>query len=631
MCTKHIRLIVIGWLLLFVVNVAAQQPAPDPTGELESLRMAISKLRAVDRDPNTPADIRAFNREVLLEKEARLRPLLEAKKKQWRGYLSDKAGDLSEEQIRRIETTISELDAESGQMIVGTQPMPAAASAEEQIQSPAQPPVSHQAGPAASNDSQGGQGVAPSGGQDTSSSGPQSPPTVRPQTLDDALTFSANQIQAARASDPNSGAAKVDLLHRDFNLVALTLLTQKAKTEAVTDAENARTDKQVGSNEAQSGTTSLVSKGGIPAVLGFAVENGALTRSVDGTSITFSLNPVGLVSTLAQRGFITSYQTDTSFDRFLRNFALNFSFDASRGNTGGVFTGGGQQLSGLSVRYNLVNRRDPRDRRYTDAFVNLARNQGVAIAGDYRNLINQAFRNPPPSVVEWEQKTNEALQRAAPGQEKSVLQEQINKFPLSDLPPGVEVTINSLARDLAGFRQARDELLKQVSSALVMTLEYNLERRPGLPDLSNLRFIAEKGPYGGKIDLTFNSSISFFHSQPAGANTNRVHDFRFAGQLDVPFGDVARTGKFLLSFAGRYERLTEDENLPSGGILTPKGDIAVGQLKLTIPVRGTAFKIPLSVSFANRTELIQEREVRGNFGFTFDLDSIFAKFNPFKP
>ena len=36
-----------------------------------------------------------------------------------------------------------------------------------------------------------------------------------------------------------------------------------------------------------------------------------------------------------------------------------------------------------------------------------------------------------------------------------------------------------------------------------------------------------------------------------------------------------------------------------------KGDIAVGQVKLTIPIRGIAMKIPLSISLANRTELIR--------------------------
>ena len=34
-------------------------------------------------------------------------------------------------------------------------------------------------------------------------------------------------------------------------------------------------------------------------------------------------------------------------------------------------------------------------------------------------------------------------------------------------------------------------------------------------------------------------------------------------------------------------------------------------------------------SFANRTELIKEKEVRGNFGFTFNLDSLLARFKPF--
>lgn len=623
---KGLRILVIGWLFLAVVNAAAQQPAPDSTAQLDNLRAAVSKLRAVDRDPNTPDDIRAFNREVLREKEAQLRPLLETKRKQWRTYLSERAGELSEEQIRRIGASVVELDKELAQLAGGTLPAPADTTEETVAdQTPTtpspDPPADDQ--PAPQDDADRAQPILP----------PVQPLRApRTLTLDTALGSTARDIQAARTSNPNSTLTGFDF-RRDINLIALTLLTQKAKAEAVTDAENARTDKQIGGSESQSGTTSLVSKGGIPAVLGFAVENGALTRSVDGTTITFRLNPVGLVNALADRGFITSFQTETSFEKFMRNFALGFSFDAARGDTGGVFTGSRQHLSGLSVRYNIINRRDPRHRRYTDDFVNLAQNQGVPIAADYARLIRQTFLSPdlPQSVVEWERKTDEALRLAAPGQERAVLQEQLNKFPINDLPPGVDLTINSLAKNLAGFRGARDELLKRVSSGLILTAEYNLERRGDLPDLSNIRFIAEKGPYDGKIDLTFNAALSFFHSRPAGTNTKRVRDFHFAGQLDAPFGDMARTGKFLLSFAGRYERLMEDETLPDGGILAAKGDLAVGQVKLTIPIRGTAFKIPLSVSFANRTDLLDEREVRGNFGFTFDLDSIFAKFNPFKP
>ena len=44
------------------------------------------------------------------------------------------------------------------------------------------------------------------------------------------------------------------------------------------------------------------------------------------------------------------------------------------------------------------------------------------------------------------------------------------------------------------------------------------------------------------------------------------------------------------------------------------------QARITIPVKGSGMKVPLSVSYANRTELLSEKTVRAHFGFTFDLD-----------
>ena len=46
------------------------------------------------------------------------------------------------------------------------------------------------------------------------------------------------------------------------------------------------------------------------------------------------------------------------------------------------------------------------------------------------------------------------------------------------------------------------------------------------------------------------------------------------------------------------------------------------QAKLTIPVKGSGVKIPLSVTASNRTELIKERDVRASFGVSFDLDPL---------
>ena len=86
-----------------------------------------------------------------------------------------------------------------------------------------------------------------------------------------------------------------------------------------------------------------------------------------------------------------------------------------------------------------------------------------------------------------------------------------------------------------------------------------------------------------------------------------------------------------MGFSGRLEHIPNDTKTPgvdATGVAsaTLKGTIKVFQAKLTIPVKGTGTKVPISFTAANRTELIKEkREIRANFGVTFDLDSIFAK------
>jgi hypothetical protein len=62
----------------------------------------------------------------------------------------------------------------------------------------------------------------------------------------------------------------------------------------------------------------------------------------------------------------------------------------------------------------------------------------------------------------------------------------------------------------------------------------------------------------------------------------------------------------------------------SAAPLAPKGHLGIGQVKLTIPVKD-GIKIPLSITVANRTELIPEKKIiRANFGMTFDFDALMA-------
>src|SRR4051794_30931668 len=49
--------------------------------------------------------------------------------------------------------------------------------------------------------------------------------------------------------------------------------------------EEHRIDEQIGATAGASGSTTLVSKGSVPAIFALAVENGAITRSQSGTTM----------------------------------------------------------------------------------------------------------------------------------------------------------------------------------------------------------------------------------------------------------------------------------------------------------------------------------------------------------
>lgn len=62
--------------------------------------------------------------------------------------------------------------------------------------------------------------------------------------------------------------------------------------------ETARTDKQLGSTSTSRGTTSLLEKPGLPTLLAFAIERGAIQQEQSGSDITLRSSPAALVKPL---------------------------------------------------------------------------------------------------------------------------------------------------------------------------------------------------------------------------------------------------------------------------------------------------------------------------------------------
>lgn len=418
----------------------------------------------------------------------------------------------------------------------------------------------------------------------------------------------------------------------------------------ILDVENKRNDKQVGADSKSAGTTSLAVKGGIPQFLSWAVENGGAIGSKNGDTLTFRVNPLGLAENVSgsqlpkENNFDSLFKSGDGFSRVLRNFSIGFSFDITRGTDPPTFIGSKQQLSAVSARYNFINQKDPRNpiykadwenfkKTYLDPYTEFADQlyANLVCKGGDETCDNGRYKNA--DLEKWRAETEVRLQTIDFSTGKSnielvemtrkILAEQINNLPIDKLKTDLTVIsgVTKNGKELLSYSKAKKELQDKIAKGAIVTLEYTNYREVIAPNVSNFRFIAEKGLFAD-LNMTANASISFFNKMPTGMNVKRIRDFDFTLQLEKPLMELP-FGKPIFSFSGQYQRLPG--NIAAlDGLVKPntKGDIAAGQLKLTIPINGTGIKLPFSITFANRSELIKERTVRGNFGFTLDLDRL---------
>ena len=457
------------------------------------------------------------------------------------------------------------------------------------------------------------------------------------QEFDASLGRLAGKVKAVKSSSDPAATQESKIKQEldevtNIKVYALALAIVTSQNQFVQKIEGARIDKQVGTTSASSGSTSLVAKGSVPSILGIAVENGAIEKSTSGTSITFRGNPVGIIKALGDKGFIDSYDDDDRTTRFLRRFSFAVTFDTNRGPQPGTFTGSNQQISSYSLHADLVNKRDPRNKAYKEKWQSLISTAGLGLTFDTARI--QSFFDPndpkfEPQLMAWVRATQDAAVKATAADVDTVLGKQFGeKAREVAVGPELKVILESYATNVNSFLNDRGALLKEVGKGPIVAFEYTNNRPGNQPNYSNFNLIGEFSPFNGRTDLTANASFSTFSTKPVGV-TRTARDFQLSGQLDVPLGDIAKTGPFIFTMSGKYQHVFSDITTIGTTLTTlKKGDIGIGQFKFTIPVKGSGVKIPLSVTFSNRTEFIKESKIRGNIGVTFDLDTIFSKLKP---
>lgn len=495
------------------------------------------------------------------------------------------------------------------------------------------------------------------------------PQQARTETAEKMFLQTLRNVRAARKELADAKAAPT------ANVDAMALATFRMKNAVVTDvgewaryllgtevvksflseAEQQRIDKQVGSGAHSSGSTSLVSKGSVPRLLGLAVENGAVTRETKGTTITFRINPAGFIKALEKQSFLTSGPTniftnvpesDTWF-KILSKASFYASFDTSKGPSAGTFTAERSQLTGYGGHYDLINDRDPRDKKNQKLWDRLRSEAGTALAGALTEFA--AVLDKVDGYRAWADKAADDLTAASADDVATKLLENAEKLrKLVDKDAkALEVLKTKVLPAADAYGSSRVELLKEISKKPTLAFDYSNTRQivtlgdsssgtmtlppgviNGLPNLGNF-LLTTSGKFFGESEVTANFSATRFNGRRPGPDIGRWRDVQAGFQIDVPLPKIEEIGKSTLTFSYLFLNLLEEplgaKILVNGVEQTRTGVINFGQAKVDFPIGKSGMHIPISLTFSNRTELIKEKDVRGNIGITFDLDKLLAK------
>lgn len=479
-------------------------------------------------------------------------------------------------------------------------------------------------------------------------------------------TLKTSQDQAKRQE------AVGELLNPGENIRAFLSASQISQTfqrpedllkEFAATWERARIDKQIGASASGSGSTDLVSRAGAPLLLGLGVQLGALTQTVSGTTATFRGSADSLLRTLAGLPLICETCKGTPF---VRGFDFSVSFDMSRDQSKQVAAAGSansstttvpanvllpsstRQFSGASVRYQLHNPKDLRSDKFQAVWKGWFDKHKAALAPEAAKL--QAanirfFRGllTNPDYIKLRQSYAPRLLAADPNEVEAIFSAYLSELLAlaRRLNPAFDQQRDALLVSYGRYSDVYRKAIDDLKSSWQLTAEYNFNRPVAQPDLHTARLIFAANPFSGKGMFTANAAGEFYGTMQAGAKYGRVRDFQLAAQFDRPLGDIV-THPAVLSLSGymQYQFDPSVINIGPGNLvpgtnitlpkdaqvlLGTKGTLGILQAKIILKMKDSGVKIPIGVSWSNKTDLLNATDVRGHIGITYDFDSLLTR------
>ena len=523
-------------------------------------------------------------------------------------------------------------------------------------------------------------------------------PSSDPRPLDERLSYfleyraDALRREQGGAGDTRTPAARaaslrerLELLPDVFGTSTRAFVYYALPRAALTDsfkeflqsADKARVDQQIGS-------TSKAVKTGVAALVGFALETGAVSQTINQNVATLRANAEGLGRFLSNQDvFAACAPDDRSCNAWsgLKNLELSASFNVSDADTkalAGTTAGAGarpvsftsaltqHQFASATARYAVANPRDLRSKKYQAQWLAwFERNRAaLEVAGDdlLKHLkdvtikLQQIDAQGRPTTGNdsqyslWMQRTSAALgpletADAQPSERwMKALQVQLDELldRLRKVDPDFDARLTQLGKAYARYLATRRDLTATLVTDPALTVEYTYSEPQLQPRLHTVKLAYAYSP---KADpglpnpgtITLNAGLDYYHDgQPTGVlqNTSHWKDAQVALQFDRPLGPAGAAATLSASVYYQYQMNPNTFAVPAGAttlpgtsiplpaagtpLLSEAGSIVVAQATLTIRMASSGLKIPIGISWANRTELEPGNRVIGHIGFTFD-------------
>lgn len=444
--------------------------------------------------------------------------------------------------------------------------------------------------------------------------------------------------------------------------------SKAAATTALADAGQARLDRQISAPNVASGTTSLVDKAGSSELLSLALDTGALTQSVNGSTVTLNTNadqvfrlitgrdPDCTVTCDSHAWFENNVLNRTNISASLDLAQQSSTTTATSGQASGttptpvssaaIPTGAGK-LSGIAVRYQVMNKFDPRStafkKKWDDAVTASKADAAViALQASTISVLKILQVDAAPFALD----RDKVILKAQGDPSGKALADFFDSYfsaasqiVLQDSKIGP--LISQVMQDRAVYREKWFDALDAAAGNL-FTFEYNYNRPVNQPITHDLTLIYGYD-FGATGMLTFNGAVSLYGTIPAGAKFGSLHFGQVSMEYDRTMSGKHKSVQTQLSLAGywQYQPHPSILNIPAGtvapGTTIPlpngtqefvgtAGSLWVTQAKLTIKASG-GINIPIGVSWSNKTDLLQGSKVGAQVGISYNFASLAGLFN----